>query len=258
MVAQLIDFFEWSLDGKFTDAQRQQFQRDRIAEWQNHQQTEIEANLKLLAVYGQLAALTADQRNALKPNIQAELLKAIHAQPNNSTAQILLTVYEANHRSNINNSIAETHTPNAPTIARELLGEWSSSSSSSIGYVNPNTGSYAAPSGEWNRYKFFPDGSFIDAGMLQSSAYNCTSQVFGYRKGVYRVEGSKIYFEEREYTLTSKDNCHQEWNYEKHPPVSKYVLVYHFERDQYGIKMVMDSPDGKQYIYRPVEGKGIL
>src|SRR6476660_3745245 len=92
MVAQLIDFFEWSLDGKFSDAQRQQFQRDRVAEWQNRQQTEIEANLKLLAVYGQLAAMTAEQRNALKPNIQAELLKAIHAQPNNSTAQILLAV----------------------------------------------------------------------------------------------------------------------------------------------------------------------
>jgi hypothetical protein len=139
--------------------------------------------------------------------------------------------------------LAAGHPPltqrNAASFPGELIGEWKSSHSSSTLYVNPNTGSYNGPSGDRMHYRFFPDGHYIEAGLIQSSLYNCTTQVYGYKTGVYRVEGSNLILDEKTYTLTSKDNCHREWNYEKHPPLHKKTFQWRLEQGQSGLKLVM-------------------
>lgn len=140
----------------------------------------------------------------------------------------------------------------------ELAGEWSSSHGSTIGYVNPNTGSYAAPNGDRMHYRFFPDGRYIEAGLMQSSLYGCTMTVSGYKTGVYTVQDSKLTLDEKTYTFTSQDTCRREWNYVKHPPVSKQTYQWRLDQGQGGPKLVMTS-EGKSFAYARVKaGQEIL
>src|SRR5262249_28994601 len=60
MVGQMIDFFEWALDGKFTKSQRAEFQRGRIAEWRSGRQGDIESRSKVVSLQAQLQALSTD------------------------------------------------------------------------------------------------------------------------------------------------------------------------------------------------------
>jgi len=101
----------------------------------------------------------------------------------------------------------------------DLIGEWSKSNVSTIDFVNPNTGAHGDPSGERFNVRFFSDGHYKLGWLLQSSLYSCTSTVFGLKNGRYTAEGNTLRMNDIDSVLTSKDTCHREWNYEKHPPL---------------------------------------
>ena len=120
------------------------------------------------------------------------------------------------------------------TVAADLIGEWSKSKVSSIDFVDRSTGAHADPSGERLNVRFFPDGHYKLGRLLQSSLYSCTS------------------------TLTSKDTCHREWNYEKHPPLRQTTYEWRLARTKYGPALVMRGPNGKDVIYMRENGRGLL
>jgi hypothetical protein len=139
-----------------------------------------------------------------------------------------------------------------------LAGEWFLSHVSSIQYVNPGTGSYADPSGERLVFRFDPDGHYKSGYFVQSSLYGCTMTIFGYRTGSYTIDGDRLTFTEKTYSLTSKDNCHAEWNYEKHPPLQQRSFRWRLARNQYGPVLVLTGSDGKEAFYARETGKGVL
>jgi hypothetical protein len=139
-----------------------------------------------------------------------------------------------------------------------LAGEWYLSHASSIQYVNPNTGSYSSPSGERLAFRFYADGHYKSGYLVQSSLYGCTMTVFGYKTGSYSVDGERLTFTEKSYSLSSKDNCHSEWNYEKHPPLQQRTYRWRLVRNQYGPVLVLTGPDGKDAFYARETGKGVF
>ncbi len=135
------------------------------------------------------------------------------------------------------------------TTTADLAGVWSRSSFSTVDFVNRNTGSHAEPSGEHVEMKFSPDGAYTVGYLMQSSLYNCTTHVFGEKKGVYKVSNTTLAMEDREYVLRSQDNCHASWNYEKHPPLRKYSYQWSLARTQQGIALVLRGPGGNPEVY---------
>lgn len=140
----------------------------------------------------------------------------------------------------------------------DLLGEWTKSHVSTVDFVNPNTGSHADPSGERLNVRFFPDGHYRLGWLLQSSLYNCTSTVFGDKTGTYQVLGNSLTMKDAASVLTSKDTCHREWNYEKHPPLLQSTYQWRFGRTKYGSVLILRGPDGKENIYARETGPGLL
>src|SRR4051794_9939987 len=57
MVDQLVEMFEWGLGGQFTPTQREEFQRERVAEWQRGDRQSIDNVLGLLKIREQIVAL---------------------------------------------------------------------------------------------------------------------------------------------------------------------------------------------------------
>lgn len=140
----------------------------------------------------------------------------------------------------------------------DVIGEWSKSRVSSVDFVNPGTGSHASPSGERLNVRFFQDGRYRLGWLLQSSLYSCTSTVYGEKNGVYQVHGGALTMKDTASVLTSKDNCHREWNYEKHPPLAETTYEWRLGRTKYGLVLVMKGPDGKDTIYMREKEPGLL
>jgi hypothetical protein len=139
-----------------------------------------------------------------------------------------------------------------------VVGEWSKSNISSVDFANPNTGSHASPSGERLNVRFFPDGHYKLGWLLQSSLYSCTSTVFGEKTGTYEIHGDELTMKDSASVLKSQDNCHREWNYEKHPPLRQSTYQWHLGRTKYGLVLVMRGPDGKDTVYARETGPGLM
>jgi hypothetical protein len=139
-----------------------------------------------------------------------------------------------------------------------LIGEWSKSKVSSIDFVNRSTGAHSDPSGERLHVRFFPDGHYKLGWLLQSSLYNCTSSVYGEKVGIYQVRGDALSMKDTTSVLTSRDNCHPHWNYEKHPPLAETTYQLRFGQSKYGVVLLMRGPDGKETMYSRESGPGLL
>ncbi len=157
---------------------------------------------------------------------------------------------------------ADPWTPKVDTVINaspaDLVGEWSKSHVSTIDFVNPGTGSHADPSGERLNVRFFPDGTYKLGWLLQSSLYGCTSTVFGLKSGSYAVQGSALTMKDAASVLTSKDNCHREWNYEKHPALLQSTYQWRLGRTKYGQVLILRAADGKETVYARESGPSLL
>ena len=140
----------------------------------------------------------------------------------------------------------------------DLIGEWGKSRMSSVDFVNPSTGAHADPSGERTDIRFFPDGTYKLGWLLQSSLYNCSSRVFGYKTGVYAVDGSTLTVDVRTSTLTSRDTCHPEWNYEKKTPTTKATYQWRMQQTRSGLALLIRDASGKEEVYLKQSGTPLL
>jgi hypothetical protein len=147
--------------------------------------------------------------------------------------------------------------PGSPGRA-ELMGEWFQSQMSNIEFSNPNTGSRSGPSGVRTNILFLPDGTFKLGWLKQSSLYNCTMSLFGYKTGLYKLDGSTLTVEDQEATLTSRDNCNPQWNYKKKVPLKTFTYQVLLGQTKYGLVLILRHADGKDEIYERERGKSLL
>lgn len=155
-------------------------------------------------------------------------------------------------------ALAQVQVLDTPVTEADLVGEWYKSKMSTIDFVDPATGAHANPSGERLNVRFSRDGTFKLGWLLQSSLYNCSSTVFGYKVGTYSLVNSSVTIDIKTNTLTSKDTCHPRWNYEKHPPLITSTYGLHLGRSKYGPVLIMRGSDGKDTVYFRETGKPLL
>jgi hypothetical protein len=251
MVDQLAEVFEWALGGQFTPTQREEFQRERVAEWQRADRQSIDNVLGFLKLREQIVALPEDKRAQAQPIIQAKLLEAIRQQPNDPTSQMLLAVYESGHRRDRRaTSPAEQSQPqsagyqNAAAstgVPPEMVGKWGTGRSYNLGYVNRTTGSWAPSSGTQVMYTIHPDGRYEYAALTQQSMYNCTTKLFTYKTGLVTVQGRSLVFTPKTGKFTSEDNCNAKNNYEKPADMEQEAYNWRIERDEVGLKFCLQG-----------------
>lgn len=246
MISQLVELFEWGLDGKFAREQRAQFRAQRIEEWRSNDRKSMDNVVELLKLRTQAIALSDADRQKLHTQFQAGLLETLRKQPEDQTAKLLLAVYANAHRDgNATGANRETGT----ATPAELAGTWQAGTVSATTFVNPNTGSYAAPSGTQVRYRIFPDGRYEYASLTQQSSYNCTAKLMTYKTGLINIQGGRLLFIPQGGKFTSEDNCNRQYNYEKPATLEREAYEWHIEHDQYGVKLCLrnDKVNGCAY-----------
>jgi hypothetical protein len=134
-------------------------------------------------------------------------------------------------------------------VPANLVGEWHARRGSGSSFFNPNTGSYGAPNATIDSYKFFADGSYEHAILMQSSLYNCTIRIFGRETGSANVDGDTLTITPGPGTLEYNDNCRPNLNSKKVTHMEGDRWQWHLDRDEYGTKLCVRDQKGASACY---------
>jgi hypothetical protein len=98
---------------------------------------------------------------------------------------------------------SDATTPAAPV---GLDGEWHYGGVSVVGFYSPSSG-FTPGSSKGGALKFYPDGRYEQALMLDTVAYGCASGAFAWRTGRWGVDGDQLTLREAESKVNSADGC---------------------------------------------------
>jgi len=210
IVQNVTGILEWVLGSPLPGDQRSAVQQTLVNTWHQHNMAQIAQYVQLSNLRAHLGELDSAQQQTLRTTLLAQLQG--QANPTMST-------------------VASSSGPVA------LTGKWEQrSGGSTVTYRDSVTGSYAAPSGNINRYAFTPDGQYEYAELHQVTNYNCTSKYFGYEKGPYTVNGNRITFTQRQHSLKFDASCSPSLNSDKNLPLK--TETYFFE--------IVNGPNGQE------------
>jgi hypothetical protein len=137
-----------------------------------------------------------------------------------------------------------------------IVGAWYSGTVSSVGYVDPDQGSYSSGGSEGLMYAFAPDGSWQSGWLLSSQLYSCLMRVMVYKDGVL-TDSDPSTGMLRLATVTaqihSEDSCSADGNYERDLPPDGETLSWARTTDEYGDVLMLRGPDTAWSLFRPMQ-----
>ncbi|MFN2493699.1 MAG: hypothetical protein ABR501_12545, partial [Pyrinomonadaceae bacterium] len=193
LVDRAVEFFEYVFDTRFTKSQRTVFTLKVYNIWQSKDQKEIDQFVQALKLWDQVSSMPENKRNEARTGAQTALLNFWANEPPGSLGHFLVSIHTAAHPASAGESSRYQPPidarPNVSTrVPAELVGEWIARKGSGSSYVNPGTGSYSAPDATIDSYKFFSDGTYEHAMLMQTSLYNCSTTILGREVGPVQVQ----------------------------------------------------------------------
>jgi hypothetical protein len=114
MVDRVVDFFEWSLGVRLTEAQKGQVQQKLTAAWKANDRSEIEGTQKILDLYMQLQSLSNEDLARARPDIRDGLVKLLREDKNDEVARMLVSLYDSKSNTAAAQPKQAATTPSAP------------------------------------------------------------------------------------------------------------------------------------------------
>ena len=254
LVDNLGEFFEWSLESKFTKSQRTVFTTRLVQIWEKRDQSMIDSLVKMRNGFEGLARVTPEERNKAKVHLQSIMLEGFPKDSPGSLGELLLSVYKSSHPDGAaiaKNQQPPVNTPGALTrVPAELVGEWLARRGSGGSYYNPSTGQTSGPNATIESYKIFADGTYEHSMLMQSSLYNCTTTIVGRETGPISVNGSTFTIRPRPGTLDYKSSCSPSMNSLKETNFEIATFSWRLERDEYGLNLCLQNSAGANACYQ--------
>lgn len=138
----------------------------------------------------------------------------------------------------------------------EVIGSWYNGTSSSIGYVDPNTGSYSDGGSEGIGYTFLPDGTWQFGYLLSSALYSCQMKVLVFNQGEIASSDPDTHLMELHVDrsqMHSEDTCSAAENYDKELVPADETLIWQRTTDEYGDVLMLRHPDTGFSAFRPMQ-----
>lgn len=237
-VNDLIDFFEFGLHARFTPAQRQEFQQQRIAEWRKGDPKDIQTVQTLLDTRAKLMSLDEAKLREAQAAIEKYLVQTFGNQASDPTARLLMEVYRSG-RSDA--TVDEPSTAGTSQDVSALFGTWQAGTVSGVSFVNGATGSSTNGGGTQVMYTFKPGGRYEYAALTQSTLYNCTMKALTYKSGIVQINGNTLIFVPQNASFTSEDTCVARNNYRKPVSMERETFNWSVQQDEYGTKLCLQN-----------------
>ena len=139
-------------------------------------------------------------------------------------------------------TMAQSRNNSVPT---ELVGKWYTGSTSSLAFLDKQTGISDSAGGNGASLEIKANGSFIKAVVVKTGLYGCSTVAFGYETGNLKITGDTVTFNGKDYFISYKDSCNPQTNSEKNKGARKYEYSYELRTDDNGRDTLCLS-DGKQ------------
>lgn len=122
MFAKTIVLLEWSLDIKFSEAQRAKIAKAMIGYWKTNNRAEIDNAVEIAKVVDGLKQATAEDRNKAKEVIRAEILRGLRNEPDDEIGRLVIEAYEAAHSGNSKTTQQSNSSPTTTTRNNQRVG----------------------------------------------------------------------------------------------------------------------------------------
>lgn len=256
---KLLRVFEWVLEARFSTAQRRELSRLIDSSMRSSDPAELKSLEDVAKLNNLIDSIPPEREAEARAAIQAKILEQLRKTPNEPTAKLLLSVYNngrlsnSNQMSQMSSNLGQQdqniRAVSATTVPSELVGEWQARRGSGSSYYNPNTGSYGAPNATIDSYKFFPDGRYEHALLIQNSLYNCTIRLFGRETGRTWVDGNTLTITPGPGTFEYNDNCRPHLNSKKATQMEQQKWQWQVVRDEQGVKLCVRDEAGASACY---------
>ncbi|MDQ4120735.1 MAG: hypothetical protein M3209_04730 [Acidobacteriota bacterium] len=253
-INRLTEIYEWMFAGKFSAAQRKQFQALIIKEAQVNNGN-AKSIISMLQSFEKIQAASVEKREQIRQELVREVIAALEKEPN-ETNDLLLEVYRGAQGETANKNAPaddlgndKTRNQNGAIKVADLAGIWSTSSVSTERYRSLVTGELSDPSGSIIEYKISPNGEIKHVGYLSTTVYSCTTKLFISRSGRISISGSNITFDfapgKRMYQTCSASASRNDTL-----PAERKTYPFRLERDEYGLKLCTLEENGKDFCIR--------
>lgn len=230
-VNDVASFFEWLFERRFTAGQRAELDRILVAVWRRGDPASLKGIGQVVELQGKAAALTAEQRTAVRTAMLPEMLKNLRAEPVDDFSRLMLAVHDGGSASEAGNvgraeAAAGEVSPGAAGDASALVGAWRNTQVSNLQYQNRETGVTTPGNGTSMAYKFYPDGRYEYHGYLQVTMYNCTTTTWNPVTGTYRVEGSRLVLTPKTNDWQMRSPCYPSKNMDRQGKMDSQVYTW--------------------------------
>lgn len=138
----------------------------------------------------------------------------------------------------------------------DIVGSWYDGTGSSIGYVDPGSGSFTDGGSQGIGYAFRPDGSWQFGYLMTSALYGCQMRVLVFNQGELAAADPATHLLQLHTDrsqMHSEDTCSVADNYDKELPPSDEVLIWERTTDEYGDVLFLRHPDSGPSPFRPMD-----
>lgn len=235
-VNTLIDFYEWALEAKFTDQQRQRFAENTVAEFRSDPTTSRKTIDDIVTTYPKIRASEPDVQASTREAFLKEFLP-LARQGDDENSQMLIEIHDSARKApnepTADDIRAEAKT--SPGAISSLAGTWTWGRSGSM--TKTTAGAYLGGNASRFTYEFKPDGSAVFSGIMTTMAGGCKMEVFRTVRGKASLTGDQLTINWQPASFSRRDSCSPSKDYKKTLPAEKEVFTVNIKTD-YGQKQL--------------------
>ena len=246
-VDNMIAFYEWVFEARFTTVQRSRFAGYTVREFRTDPTKYRVTVDDIVGTFAKISA--ADEgtqektRNNFLPAFVAEMRKST-----DENSQMLLSIYESAHGGN-SSDVASNQGTNEPETAAgnisELAGTWAWARSGSSTYSTG--GAYMGSNGSRFTYKFLANGLVEYTGIMNVMTGGCNMQIFKSAKGKASLNGATLTINWSPASFSRDDSCDRAGNYKKTIPAETDNFQVKFKTDYGQRQLCMTGKDEMCY-----------
>ena len=124
------------------------------------------------------------------------------------------------------------------TSGGSIVGTWGNGNVSMLSEKNLATGQISSRGGSTFKYVFNSDGTFSFIGLMSSTMYGCTTDLFNDKRGRYEISGSNITFIPSKNYWKNTNSCSPSSNKEQNYTLERETYSYRTKVDEYGAALI--------------------
>lgn len=243
----MIDFYEWALEAKFSESQRERFAEYTVAEFKANPAEARKTVSEIVNTYPRLKTAQPEVQQNARETFVSEFI-ALARKGDDDNSRMLVEIYESAHGASANRETetatandtaaadapVETSSDDAGSIA-ELAGKWAWARTGST--TRTTTGVYLGGNASRFTYEFDGKGGVVSTGIMTVMTGGCKMEVFRTARGKASLAGDKLTINWQPASFSRHDSCSPEKDYKKTLPAEREVFSVKFRTD-YGQKQL--------------------